>query len=172
MKTILLVLLLTLTVYGQNEHLSAVDFDYLNFTREEIEDSYAGYSDFWKAINEKGLIVYQGGSGFVSWPFYLTAYYFDDNDSLYQVNIILADTTEYEAYVFPDVLMTFRNWYGNEVDYKEDEQGNKYYYWYFGLDMDEAEATVFVVKNFKTKGATQITQANLRRLKEVEGGQK
>ena len=171
MKVIILLLLITASIPGQNNHLNEIDFNYLNYTRAEIENSYKDYGDFWIVKDEPGMLTYQGGSGFVSWPFYLTTYYFDNNDSLYQINITLDDTAETVVYTLVEVLMRFRNWYGDELDYMADDDGNRYYYWYFGEEMQEAEAVMFVIKNFKTKAATQITQANLRRLKEVENGQ-
>jgi len=166
MKTLFFIFFSTL-IYGQNQHLTAIDFDYLNYTRQEIENAYSAHSGFWILKDEPGLIIYQGGDCFINWPLQTTQYFFDDNDSLYQILLTLADTTINEAFLFPEVLMTFRNWFGDELDYNESEEGTRTYYWYFGEEMQEAEAMMSVSKNFNTRSVTQITQVNLRRMKEI-----
>lgn len=164
MKTLFFIFFSTL-IYGQNQHLTKIDFEYLNYTRQEIESGYSANSGFWIVKDEPGLIIYQGGDCFINWPLQTTKYFFDDNDSLYQVVLILADTTINEAFLFPEVLMTFRNWFGDELDYNENEDGTKTYYWYFGEEMKEAEAMMSLSKNIRKRTASQIVQVNLRREK-------
>lgn len=166
MKT-LFFFLFSVLAYGQNQHLSAVDIDYLNYTREEIQSGYSAHSGFWIVKDEPGIIIYHGGSGFVNWPLYTSEYHFDENDSLYQIVLTLADTTINEAFLFPEVLMTFRNWFGDEIDYNESEDGTRTYYWYFGEEMKEAEAMMSLRKNIRKRTASQIMQVNLRRMKFV-----
>ncbi len=168
MKTLLIISVFPIVVLAQNEHLSAVDLDYLNYTRQEIERGYSAQGGFWIVKDEPGTIIYQGGKGFVNWHLYQSAYYFDENDSLYRITLTFADTTINEAFLFPEILMTFRNWFGNELDYNESDDGNRTYYWYFGEEMKEAEAMMSLSKNIRKRTATQIVQVNLRRDKKPE----
>lgn len=165
MKTLLLLFFCSILASGQNEHLTAIDFDYLNYTRQEIENGYSAHSGFWIFNDEPGIIIYQGGNGFVNWPLHTSEYHFDENDSLYQIVLTLADTTINEALIFPEVLMTFRNWFGDELDYNESGDGTRTYYWYFGEEMKEAEAMMSLSKNIRKRTASQIVQVNLRRSK-------
>lgn len=165
MKTILLLLFTAIPMNAQNHHLSAIDIEYLNYTRQEIESGFSTHGGFWIIKDEPGLIIYQGGKGFVNWPLTTSEYYFDDDDSLYQIILTLADTTINEAFLFPEVLMTFRNWFGDELDYIESEDRTRTYYWYFGEEMKEAESMMFIRKNIRKRTATQIVQVNLRRMK-------
>jgi hypothetical protein len=164
MKTLLFIFFSTLT-YGQNQHLTKIDFEYLNYTRQEIESGYSANSGFWIVKDEPGLIIYQGGDCFINWPLQTTKYFFDDNDSLHQIVLTLADTTINEAFLFLEVLMTFRNWFGDELDYNENEDGTKTYYWYFGEEMKQAKAMMSLSKNIRKRTASQIMQVNLRREK-------
>lgn len=166
MKTILLFLICSTVLFGQNDHLNAIDFDYLNYTRHEIESGYSTQGGFWIVNDNPEMIVYQGGKGFVNWPLYQSAYHFDKNDSLYKIVLTLADTTLNEAFLFPEILMTFRNWFGDELDYNESDDGTRTYYWYFGEEMREAEAMMSLSKNIRKRTATQIVQVNLRRQRE------
>ncbi|HSL90919.1 MAG TPA: hypothetical protein VK870_16580 [Ignavibacteriaceae bacterium] len=151
-------------IYVQNPHLTKIDFDYLNYTRQEIENGYSAYSRFWIVKDEPGSIICQGGDCFINWPLQTTEYFFDDNDSLYQIVLTLSDTTINEAFLFPEVLMTFRNWCGDEFDYNEREKGNRTYYWYFSEEMREAETMMSLSKNIRKWTASQIMQINLRRM--------
>jgi hypothetical protein len=164
MKILLFIFFSTLT-YGQNQHLTKIDFEYLNYTRQEIESGYSANSGFWIVKDEPGLIIYQGGDCFINWPLQTTKYFFDDNDSLHQIVLTLADTTINEAFLFLEVLMTFRNWFGDELDYNENEDGTKTYYWYFGEEMKQAKAMMSLSKNIRKRTASQIMQVNLRREK-------
>lgn len=166
MKTILIFLISPILIFGQNEHLTAIDFEYLNYTRREIESGYSAQGGFWIVKDNPEMIVYQGGKGFVNWQLHQSAYYFNKHDSLYQIVLTFADTTINEAFLFPEILMTFRNWFGDELDYNESDDGTRTYYWYFGKEMSEAEAMMSLSKNIRKRTATQIVQVNLRRERE------
>jgi hypothetical protein len=171
-KEILLLLLLLLflpasQLSGQNQHLSAIDLDFLNYTIDEIKSGFEGYDEF-KLINDSpNKLVYKGGSCFVSWPLNFAEYYFTD-DSLYQIDLRLADTGDDDVFIFPEILTTFRNWYGNEMDFRKSDDGLTFYYWYFGVEMQEAEVMMFVCRYPDRKAGTVIRQVNLRRKKDVQ----
>ena len=163
MKTIILFIVICVSVYPQNQHLSAVDFDYLNYTRDEIKSGFEGYDNFELINDAPDRLVYRGGDCFISWPLNYSDYYFT-GDSLYLVDLILADTNDDDVFIFPEILMTFRNWFGNEMDYRKTEDGLTYYYWYFGEEMQEAEVMMYVCKYPDRKSGTVIRQVNLRRM--------
>lgn len=168
MKLFFAFFILSFSTFAQNHHLTFIDSEYLNYTRDEISKSFADYDNFWIINDEPGLLVYEGGDCFINWPLYLSAYYFDDEDSLYQINLTLADTSSDDVYLFPEILMAFRNWYGNELDYQKTSDGLSYYYWYFGEPLQEAEVMMFISKADNRKTPTLITQINLKRVKKIK----
>lgn len=165
MKIIILSLLLANLLYSQNEHLATIDMTKMNYTKQKVKNWYDGSKKFGLAKEEPGMLVYSGGDCFSDWPVYFTIYLFNERDSVKQVVVTLADTTKDQAFLFPEVLNSFRKWYGMEIDAKEEDDGMRYYYWYFGDEMKEADRLMFISKNIKRTTPTIITQVDLRRVK-------
>lgn len=158
-------LLFAAICYPQNEHLSTINMVKMNYTKDKIKNLYDGSKKFEPVKDEKGILVYKGGDCFTDWPVYLTIYSFNENDSLTHVTVTLADTTKKDALLFPEVINSFRKWYGREIDVQDGEDGMKYFYWYFGDEMKEADRMMFVSKNFNRTTPTTITQVDLRKIK-------
>lgn len=166
LKIYLIIIICAVNLSGQNEHLSAIDIDYLNYTKEDILSGFENSDRFKLVRYDPDMLIFQGGDCYLNWPLHRSEYYFDQNDILTEINLTLADTTEDDVYVFIELLMTFRNWYGNEMDYEITEDGYSNYYWYFGEEGKEAEVRLSVRKNMNRKYPTVINQINLIRVKE------
>lgn len=165
MRIVIITLLFTAFNFAQNEHLNAIDMLKMNYTKQKVLNWYEGSKKFELIKDDTGILVYQGGDCFTDWPVYLTVYSFNDKDSITQVVVSLADTTKNDAFLFPEVLNKFRQWYGREIEVKEIEDGMRYYYWYFGDEMKEVDRMMFVSKNINRTSPTVITQVDLRKIK-------
>lgn len=169
MKKILLVLLFPAVMFAQNQHLAAIDMDYLNYTKEMIRDNYRGYENFKLVKDEKGLLVYEGGECFLNWQIKITKYYFDSTDSLYKINVILDDSLDEDGKIYSQVIKKFREWFGNENEYKESND-IEYYYWHFTIQEFDFHNMMYVSKAKDRKSNTIITQADYNRMNEVDNG--
>lgn len=165
MKILLIAILFTSFITAQNGHLNAIDMVKMNYTKDKVLNWYEGSKKFELIKDDKGILVYKGGDCFIDWPVYLTVYSFNDKDEITQVVVSLADTTKDDAFLFPEVLNKFRQWYGREIEVKEVDEGMRYYYWYFGDEMKEADRMMFVSKNMNRTSPTVITQVDLRKIK-------
>lgn len=167
MKTLILFAsLLTLNVFAQNEHLTRIRYENLNYTKEEIKNCYLPFDEIKLIKETNDQLIYLGGEYVGIWPLYQTLYHFNE-DSLYEVDILFADTTESNKLAL-EILKTFRSLYGDEDSYNETPEGDEFWYWYFGGDKSNPDSFMFICKNANEKLSTLVTQANVFRLKKLE----
>lgn len=162
-------LLLPGLLIAQNQHLAAIDMDYLNMTKDEIKSGYEGFENYKLVKDEPGYLVYEGGECFLNWPIQRTEYYFSKTDTLYKINLIMADRLDEDGKLYKEIIKKFNEWFGLTKEHGERE-GEEYYYWDFTIDEFDFHNIMYVTRAKNGKSPTIIMQADYKRLKKVENG--